>query len=231
MRSIKSKKLVKYNFSFLLLALIFMLVASPLFEKSLIGVKAGDAIAFIILFASIYNLRKSKLIHIISLLFVMNIGGNILSYWCHPENIYIIINACCTSAALLLLISLEIIYILIKEEVVRIDTVVGGICAYLLISAFWAMLYSALELMRPGSFDFTVHVFHRNLTNLFAIFNYFSLTTILTIGLGDIIPMTNWAQKITVLEGVVGQFYIVFFVSSLVAMYVSDRLEKNKKNT
>jgi len=51
---------------------------------------------------------------------------------------------------------------------------------------------------------------------------YFSLTTLSTIGFGDITPITLQARYAAVAEGITGQFYLAVLVARLVAMQMSQ---------
>jgi len=56
---------------------------------------------------------------------------------------------------------------------------------------------------------------------------YFSFVTLLTIGYGDIIPITQIAQKATIFVGLIGQFYLVI----LTAITVGKYLNQERKNS
>ena len=55
----------------------------------------------------------------------------------------------------------------------------------------------------------------------FPIFIYFSLTTLSTVGFGDITPVTLQARYAAVAEGITGQFYLAILVARLVGMQMS----------
>jgi voltage-gated potassium channel Kch len=48
---------------------------------------------------------------------------------------------------------------------------------------------------------------------------YFSFVTIATLGYGDIVPASDVAGGIAVVEAVIGQFYLVVLVARLVSLY------------
>ena len=56
---------------------------------------------------------------------------------------------------------------------------------------------------------------------MFPIFIYFSLTTLSTIGFGDITPVSLQARYAAVAEGITGQFYLAILVARLVGMQMS----------
>lgn len=47
--------------------------------------------------------------------------------------------------------------------------------------------------------------------------------TLLTTGYGDIVPLAPVAQTLAMLEGIAGQFYLVFFMARLVGLHVASR--------
>ncbi|MEO1011510.1 MAG: potassium channel family protein, partial [Bacteroidota bacterium] len=52
---------------------------------------------------------------------------------------------------------------------------------------------------------------------------YFSFITLLTIGYGDIAPITELAQKAAILIGLMGQFYLVIIMAVVVGKFVNQR--------
>ena len=58
--------------------------------------------------------------------------------------------------------------------------------------------------------------------HLFPVFIYFSMTTLATIGYGDIAPVSLQARYIAVAEGIVGQFYLAILVARLVGLQMSQ---------
>jgi len=50
---------------------------------------------------------------------------------------------------------------------------------------------------------------------------YFSFITLTTIGYGDFAPTSILGQKIAILEGLIGQFYIAIVMAILVGKFLS----------
>ena len=59
---------------------------------------------------------------------------------------------------------------------------------------------------------------------------YFSYITLMTIGYGDITPITPLAQKATVFIGLIGQFYLVIITAIIVGKYISQSNRNTNKN-
>src|SRR4029077_3996769 len=60
---------------------------------------------------------------------------------------------------------------------------------------------------------------------------YFSLTTLATVGYGDITPVTLVARYAAVSEGIAGQFYLAILVARLVGMQMSQSANRNAEQS
>jgi ion channel len=114
------------------------------------------------------------------------------------------------------------------HEVVTADTVLGGICVYLLIGFVFFYLFDMVELIHPGAFlerdqRLRPPVNAEHLLIRRPELNYFSFVTLTTVGFGDITPVDPLARVLTVLEALFGQIYLVTFLAFLVGNYISQR--------
>jgi Ion channel len=94
---------------------------------------------------------------------------------------------------------------------VRIEAVEGVLAFYLLIGMLFAFVYGGIDRLGDGSFfaggeDATVS---RCL--------YFSFTTLTTIGYGDVVAGSDLGRTLAVVEGLIGQIYLVTVVSLIVS--------------
>ena len=53
---------------------------------------------------------------------------------------------------------------------------------------------------------------------------YFSLSTIVGVGFGDILPLLPFPRMVAVVEAVVGHFYMAVLIGWLVGMFISEAL-------
>ena len=88
----------------------------------------------------------------------------------------------------------------------------AALSAYLLAGIFFGLFYWILEQSWPGTFAF-VGEFSR--MSAF----YFSFVTLATLGYGDIVPRTDVARGLAILEGVGGQLFLAVMVARLVSLY------------
>jgi hypothetical protein len=88
----------------------------------------------------------------------------------------------------------------------------AALSAYLLAGIFFGLFYWALEEVRPGAFTAA-----GDFSRMSAI--YFSFVTLATLGYGDIVPRTDVARGLAIVEGVGGQLFLAVLVARLVSLY------------
>jgi hypothetical protein len=128
-----------------------------------------------------------------------------------------------TSMLFLAFVVAMILQSLMTQSVVTRDSIASAFCGYLLIGVIFAEVYCLLELNVPNSFqvgstfpDWTDDPLQRWLT-----LEYFSLTTLTTLGFGDVIPIKPAARGLAVFEATCGQFYLTVLVAGLVNLRAS----------
>lgn len=123
---------------------------------------------------------------------------------------------------------------LLRSEEVSSDTVVGGICVYLLIGICFALAFTLVGTLTPESFVENGEAILRSESDPSGYtvrMLYFSFVTLTTLGYGDITPEHEIAEILAVAEGVIGQLYLAVFVARLVALYVAtNQLEHDRSS-
>jgi hypothetical protein len=110
---------------------------------------------------------------------------------------------------------------LLEQREVTGETISMSISVYLLLGATWGLLYVVIFMRNPAAFSLGTSP-GLGAEHVFPIFIYFSLTTLSTIGFGDITPVTLQARYAAVAEGITGQFYLAVLVARLVGMQMSN---------
>jgi hypothetical protein len=118
-----------------------------------------------------------------------------------------------------------ILSFIIREREVTRDVIYASIVVYLLIGVMWAFIYSAIEILQPGSFKIVEG--HFNEGSL--LFLYYSFVTLTTLGYGDMTPLTEVASSFSLLEAVIGQIYLTVLIAMLVGVYISQTLVKRSR--
>jgi hypothetical protein len=94
------------------------------------------------------------------------------------------------------------------------ETVLGALCAYVLVGLLFAFLYLAVQELRDGPF-FAQPGPHPQSEYL-----YYSFVALTTLGFGDLSPSVGLPQALTVLEALAGQIFLVTMVARLVTLWV-----------
>jgi hypothetical protein len=124
-----------------------------------------------------------------------------------------------------------IVAVMVMRHLVRFevtaDNVAGAVCAYLFLGLGIGALYAIIETLRPHSFQATGHLAEELLDPVHrrSALVYFSFVTLTTAGFGDIVPATPLTRMLTMLEAVLGQFYLAVLVAGLVGIRVSRRAD------
>jgi voltage-gated potassium channel len=109
---------------------------------------------------------------------------------------------------------------LLKQREVTGETISMSISIYLLLGLSWGLLYIVIFTRHPEAFSLGASP-QAGEQHAFPILIYFSLTTLSTVGFGDITPLTLPARYAAVAEGITGQFYLAILVARLVGMQMS----------
>jgi ion channel len=110
----------------------------------------------------------------------------------------------------------------LKQKEITSETISMSISVYLLMGFTWGLFYILLHHVQPNAFNLgSSSPPLSGEQKFFPVLIYFSLTTLSTIGFGDITPVTMQARYAAVAEGITGQFYLAILVARLVGMQMS----------
>jgi hypothetical protein len=115
-----------------------------------------------------------------------------------------------TALVLLLSVILIVRRILVRPDI-TLQSIYGAISAYMILGLMFAAVYSALN-----HFDASMFFAHGQTGNT-KTFQYFSFTTLTTLGYGDYTAAQSSGQAIAVLEAMAGQIFLATLVARLVA--------------
>lgn len=108
----------------------------------------------------------------------------------------------------------------LRAERVGKNVIIGVMSAFISLGLITFFIFLSIELLHSGSFGGNA-LLGATMEQSSDTLLYFSYITILTIGYGDVVPITPIAQKATVLAGLIGQFYLVIIVAVVVGKYIS----------
>jgi len=128
---------------------------------------------------------------------------------------------------------------LFVSDRVTSNTICAAICVYLLLGVLGALVFSAVDILRPGSFtaieespplqekQISVIRFggEQSADSL-----YFSFVTLTTLGYGDITPISPIAKMLVVLEAVIGQLFLAVLIARLIGLHILHSATRNSED-
>ena len=128
--------------------------------------------------------------------------------------------AYCWSALLLAAAAAVIIRRVLSQPEVSLRSIYGAVSAYVIIGLVFAAIYAAIN-------QFTHLEFFAQVSNPgLKTFQYFSFTTLTTLGYGDYTAQQSGGQAVAVIEAILGQIFLATLVARLVAGYRGASLRK-----
>jgi len=216
----KTEAINKWRFQLLLLVMLSLYAVVPFFEKRLLTDLVSTAV---LIFAVSSVSEKRRLLLVFSVLAISAISAKWYAFWFPSYAIAVLVNLL-DLLFLILVVTAILAYVFRSRRITR-ETIAGAICAYLLIGAMWANVFSIVENVMPGSFvDTSIEADAatdpepiRDQANQFT---YFSLVTLTTLGYGDITPVTQPAKNLAALEAIFGQLYLAVLIARLIGQQV-----------
>ena len=105
----------------------------------------------------------------------------------------------------------------LARPTVTIQSIYGALSAYLIVGLMFAACYAAMPYLSGTDF-FASHEPANTQT-----FQYFSFTTLTTLGYGDFTAAESGGRAIAVMEALTGQVFLATLVARLVAAYRAPR--------
>jgi len=116
-------------------------------------------------------------------------------------------------ALILLLTTVVVVRRVLAKPTVTIQSIYGALSAYLIIGLMFAACYAAIQ--RLDTQDFFASNEPANTQTL----QYFSFTTLTTLGYGDFTAARSGGRSLAVMEAVTGQVFLATLVARLVSAY------------
>ena len=211
--SINNRLFGRFRFSGLLAALLLLVILGPVAEEAAVGRAVLLTLFSLLLAASAYvaSNRKASLLAATGLAIAWAVV-----IWARPfaGDVTVLISDGLAICLLMHALGPMLRRIIAVREA-DFDTLCGAVAVYLLIGVVWGVSYRFIETLMPGSFDLT----GTGASVSWNDFLYFSLTTLTTLGYGDIRPVTAVARIWTSLEAVAGVLYIALLVARLISIY------------
>ena len=120
--------------------------------------------------------------------------------------------------AFLALVIASLLGFVLRAKRVDANVLCAGISVYLILGLLWGLAYTLMAQVNPNAFAFSPHPGASTTMSGFTAM-YFSFTTLMTVGYGDITPMADVARMLAMLEAMTGTFFVGVMIARLVALY------------
>jgi voltage-gated potassium channel Kch len=209
--------------AFLILLIVEIFVIAPMQVKGHAIVLVNNAIFFLLLMTGVLTVTKRKSFQA---LLAMVVVLAIATRW---ANLVMQIPGLMILDGIFMLICIIgflaiVLWQVYREGPVTAHRIQGAVAAYLLLSILFAVGFSLLEIIRPGSFQGQNQAQIQDGIN--RSFYYFSVVTLTTTGYGDITAVSPYARTLVMMEALIGQLYPAILIARLVSLHVETKREK-----
>ena len=218
------KNIFEQRFALLLVALLLDLLVSPFVEGRPLGRVAFNIFTTVVLLSALYSVSENKRRALLGFaLWVPATVGVWLGYFAPEASM--LAQAPTLMTFFLIYTTYRILMHILRSDEVTTESIYGSLCVYLLIGMIWSMFYFGLESYRPGSYaglgtsaDYSEGLGSSCL--------YYSYVTLTTLGYGDVTPVTAGARSLSLVEAIIGQFFLAVLVARLVGQYIARSMRE-----
>lgn len=108
-----------------------------------------------------------------------------------------------------------------RDKTINLSTVMGALCTYVLLIIAFASAFGIVAHIEGGPF------FNQGAdVDQYGDYVYFAVTTVTTLGIGDLTPASEFGRSLTGMLALVGQIYVVTVVALIVGNLGRDVMTK-----
>ena len=224
---ITKKSNFKFRFQNLLIWILLYIIVSPLLDLFPHTEVLVQLLFTVVLVSGVFAInRKTALMRPALILLVVTT----LLIWFHILNLFrisdVMVNLVLLTYLALLVVAFSSYIFAIKE--VDAELIAAALCLYLFIGLLGGGIFLLLESFAPGSFAGSNLAKAVSFQDRSVIFQYFSFTTMTTLGYGDITPQTPVAMAFCQVEAILGQLFMAVLVARLVGIQVAQSFTESK---
>lgn len=106
----------------------------------------------------------------------------------------------------------------LRDEVITLDELYALACIYVLIALLWASAYALVVLANPEAIYINPSNNPDGLTG-WSDLVYYSMTTLTSVGYGEITPVSPAARALAMLQQVIGVLYVAILIARITGMH------------
>jgi hypothetical protein len=218
MAKVELRAVVLGRYTALLLSLLLLMLAMPIFSGGVFGRVIGQVLWSVVLVAGAYAVSRRRQVLMLSIALLI---PSFALGWLDVaiELRWLGYVAPGLMVLFSVLVTLTIMRDILTEKDVTLDTIFGSGCVYLLIGIVFAELFMLIHTAAPNSIGGSVAGATSDV--VFSELLYYSFVTLTTLGYGDITPTSDLARSTSVFEAILGQFYLTVLVARLVGLHLA----------
>lgn len=219
-------KLFPYRFEVLFFSQIIVLFGSLLFPSELYEEYLSPIFFILNLLAGIllFSDNKKKMLFVIILLVVAILSFGVDISEIKNKDAFSFMHLG-TFFLFYVLLTIELVRQVWSAKEVGKNVILGLISGYMALGLLGFFICMTIEMASPGSFGGLMEVTLDGNARAEELI-YYSYITLMTIGYGEIIPVTSIARKASILIGLMGQIYLVVLTAIIVGKYINQRMIK-----
>jgi hypothetical protein len=215
-----------WRYALLFYSLLLTLAVGPLHRALGFHTNVFDLFLAINLLAAVVPIGGRKTRWVLLLFLVVAVAGRVGTAWFDLVALGPMPLALWTVVALLAAASA--LRFALGARVVDHEHLYAALSAYLLAGIFFGVFYWVLERAWPGSLAIPGEGVQSNVSLTVAI--YYSFVTLATLGYGDVVPRSEVARGLSIMEAVAGQLYLAVMIARLVSLYVIGEGRGNQRH-
>jgi uncharacterized membrane protein len=206
--------------TYLLLLLLGLILLFPFLEEGIFARTLLGILFSIVLLVGAFATRQARRGFIVKLgLALLGVALQWSALW--AENVAMLEFAGIAYAASLAVSFSGVLRYILKRGPITADKLHGALAGYIMLAFVWSFIYALVEISSAGSFG-PSHLDFVQPGTFFKLI-YFSLTTLTTTGYGDVIPLTNHARSLVMVEEFSGVFYVGVVIARFAGLYPSNQ--------
>jgi len=212
---LQSYWLADASFVTLLIMLVTAVFVLPIImELSSLGVLLFNILLLSVFFSGIFSTRSVWLIAISALLFSIHLALRLIRFGENPYSFFILENVIGIANALVFIfINFRLLF---RDQSVNVYRIVGAINVYLLFALMGALTLEVIHATTGVSIDGNVAL--KGTDEDYVHFIYFSLTSLTTVGFGDIYAVGAPAKMLATFLSTVGILFPAIVIARLVGL-------------
>ena len=204
---------------YLFCALLLLIVAVPFLEGSTGGRLVLNAISLVVLISGSAAIGRGRLRLALGLLLGAPAAALQIATLLFEQTNLLVVSWGFSAAFYLLVVGYLLSYAL-RREVLTMDKLYGAAAAFIMVAVLWTYFYGILLAVHPGALTMNGTPIASATTSTLM---FFSVATLTSTGMSDILPAHPIARMLCSLEMIAGVLFIAVLIARLAGTYPPDK--------